>query len=680
MPPFSQTSTPRSSALSLAERVSLSARARTLRARYRTTLDQTLSRVYRLQSWFFRGRYQLLAGLLGLAPEGDQDSPRGTLFIEIDGLGHGSLMRALELGYMPFTRRLLKQGGGYQLHRWRCGLAADTPPIQSGLMYGTNEGIVGFYWWDRKTQRRVVGANPYHMREVQAQIEQRAATQGRAGLLEGGSSYSNIISGGARYSVLTIAGGGVSGAGRHWFTPGQALMRALFILLLNPGKAVRFFVDCGWELLQEMEDRVFVTAMDRPRILEGAFPIVRVLLNVLAREIVTAGTRVDMLRGVNVIYSCYIGYDVVAHHSGPLSRNSLRVLRGIDGGIRKVFQTRSWAERRYEVVLLSDHGMTPSQAVAEAFDSVFDAWVEDWWRQGAQVTPAYQQRRRRLRRRLRRRHHTGRESVLSRLAGEVLRRNSGWLRTWGRIGAWTLEIGSAGAIKLGERFLQEEPPTNAPRVTVINCGPLSQIWIKENETRLSLDEVEALCPGFVQALVDHPAVAIVVGRDGDTIEVRSAKGSARLRALPEGSDAAGNDPDEDVVLSIEGENPFLGFEEPAIAARQVAAFGSMDATGDVICLASLFIPDMLRDTTPGAARRTHVYTFENQLGTHASIGGDQSYPFLMLPAHIPFDGNRIVSATQMYPLLKSIVDGEYALTNRLSEAPKPKITASIDAV
>ena len=60
----------------------------------------------------------------------------------------------------------------------------------------------------------------------------------------------------------------------------------------------------------------------------------RVLLNVLAREIVTAGTRVDMLRGVPVIYSCYIGYDVVGHHSGPVSRNSLRVLRGIDAADR----------------------------------------------------------------------------------------------------------------------------------------------------------------------------------------------------------------------------------------------------------------------------------------------------------------------------------------------------------
>ena len=627
-----------------------------LSERARPILERVFRQIYQAQNWFFRGRYLFLATLLGLEPKGDETSPPGTLFIEIDGLGHGNLQRAIELGYMPFTRRLLARGG-YKLHRWRCGLAADTPPIQSGLMYGTSEGIVGFYWWDRPTQRRVVGANPYHMRAVQAELAKRAAAEGRPGLLEGGSSYSNIISGGAQYSILTIAGGGISGASRHFFNPGEGLLRSIAILFLNPGKVLRFLIDAAWELAQEMEDRIFVTAMDRPRILEGAFPIVRILLNVLAREVVTAGTRLDMLRGVPVIYSCYIGYDVLGHHSGPLSRNSLRVLRGIDGAIRKLYLTRLWTTRRYNVCLLSDHGMTPCQAVVEAFESDFDTWVNDWWRQGAQATPAYRERRRRLRSRLRPRDGAARRSLRSRIAGEVLRRNSGWLRTWGRIGAWTLELGSAGAIKLGERFLEDEASAAvAPRVTVINCGPLAQIWVKEVDRRLSFSQVEEMCPGFLEALVEHPAVELVVGLQGDEIVVRGSRGTAYLRKLPEGPDGLTGVPG-DVILRLDGENPFADFEEPDVAALQVASFASMAAVGDVICLAALFTPASLRDTAPGAAGRTHVYTFENQLGTHASIGGDQSYPFIILPAHVEFDGDSVYSATQMYPVLKSFTQG-----------------------
>jgi hypothetical protein len=125
-----------------------------------------------------------------------------------------------------------------------------------------------------------------------------------------------------------------------------------------------------------------------------------------------------------------------------------------------------------------------------------------------------------------------------------------------------------------------------------------------------------------------------------------------LRELPNGPDDLSEDL-HSVVLRVDGESPFAAFEEPEIAAAQVAAFASMDACGDVICLAALFRPQSLRDATPGAAGRTHVYAFENQLGTHASIGGDQSYPFVILPSWFPFDGGRIISATQMYPVLKS---------------------------
>jgi hypothetical protein len=116
-----------------------------------------------------------------------------------------------------------------------------------------------------------------------------------------------------------------------------------------------------------------------------------------------------------------------------------------------------------------------------------------------------------------------------------------------------------------------------------------------------------------------------------------------------------------VVLRVEGEDPFADFEEPDVAAIQVASFASMDAVGDVICLASLFVPASLRDTAPGAAGRTHVYTFENQLGTHASIGGDQSYPFIILPANVEFNGDSVYSATQMYPVLKSYTERASAL-------------------
>ncbi|HUS14966.1 MAG TPA: hypothetical protein VM536_08095, partial [Chloroflexia bacterium] len=166
--------------------------------------------------------------------------------------------------------------------------------------------------------------------------------------------------------------------------------------------------------------------------------------------------------------------------------------------------------------------------------------------------------------------------------------------------------------------------------------------------------------GFLQAVATHPAVQVIIGKSGDLLEVRGAGGTAFVRPEPHGKSVDHTAaPAQSVIERVQGENPFAGFEEPEIAARQVAAFATMDGCGDVICLAALFTPQTLHDATPGAVGRQHVYTFENQLGTHASIGGDQSYPFLMLPARVAFDGDAIVTASQMYPVLKGFTRGDF---------------------
>ncbi|MSQ44441.1 MAG: hypothetical protein EXR45_09610, partial [Chloroflexi bacterium] len=268
----------------------------------------------------------------------------GLVIIQLDGLGHGNFQKAVARGYLPFLSGLLASGT-HTMHRWRCGLPADTPPVQAGIMWGDADGIPGFYWWDRTSSRRIASSNPAHMREVERTI---ALRNHLGGLLKDGSSYSNTMSGGARHRILTIAG-----SDPRWFAPGQGMVRALALVALNPGRTIRFISDAVWEVIQEAEDRIWVTLNRRPRLFEGMFPLLRVLLNVLARDVITAGTRLDMLRAVPIIYTCYIGYDVVGHHSGPLSRNSLRTLKGIDRSIKALFETGDRAPRPYRFVILS---------------------------------------------------------------------------------------------------------------------------------------------------------------------------------------------------------------------------------------------------------------------------------------------------------------------------------------
>jgi hypothetical protein len=118
------------------------------------------------------------------------------------------------------------------------------------------------------------------------------------------------------------------------------------------------------------------------------------------------------------------------------------------------------------------------------------------------------------------------------------------------------------------------------------------------------------------------------------------------------------------VVRTEGGNPLTVYEEPEIAARQIAAFAGMEGVGDVICFAAAFGPETLRDATPGAVGEPHVYTFEHQLGTHASLGGDQSYPFIVLPARLPLDPASIVTAGDMHQFLRTIVPHREIATGR----------------
>lgn len=561
----------------------------------------------------------------------------GLVIIQLDGLGHGNFQRAVARGYLPFLSGLLASGT-HTMHRWRCGLPADTPPVQAGIMWGDADGVPGFYWWDRASSRRIASSNPAHMREVERKI---ATRNHLGGLLKGGSSYSNTMSGGARHRILTIAG-----SDPRWFAPGQGMVRALALVALNPGRTIRFIGDAVWEVLQEAEDRIWVTLNRRPRLFEGMFPLVRVLFNVLARDVITAGTRLDMLRAVPIIYTCYIGYDVVGHHSGPLSRNSLRTLKGIDRSIKALFETGDRAPRPYRFVILSDHGMSPAVPVAEAFATDFDQWCHAQW-QGRTVVadvPSSGER-----------GQVEPRVTFGTPSGRMPRQGTTWLRTWGRIGAWALELGTSGAIRLGERILDETPPSHDQGIVVISCGPLAQIWLRGSTTPVSRDRIETRCPGFVDAVLHHPAVDFLMIRSNSRLQVVGRNGEVTLRKLDTILDLG--QPMPAVVEQVVGISPLAHLDEPEVAAIQLARLGSMEATGDLICFGATLVPATTGRSVPGSLRQPHFWSFERQLGTHATLNGDQAYPFLITPSDLDVNVQNVTEASQLHDILVTISRG-----------------------
>jgi hypothetical protein len=106
------------------------------------------------------------------------------------------------------------------------------------------------------------------------------------------------------------------------------------------------------------------------------------------RELATIGAKIDVTRGLPVIYLDLVGYDEQAHRRGPGSRFAHWSLKGIDGAIARIWKAaRRSSQRPYEVWVFSDHGSegtisylqktgrTLQEAITEVFGGAIQTFV-----------------------------------------------------------------------------------------------------------------------------------------------------------------------------------------------------------------------------------------------------------------------------------------------------------------
>lgn len=321
------------------------------------------------------------ARLLG-APAfvGHADEP-GLVMIQVDGLGERVLRRALAEGRMPFTRHLLEDEE-HEVFPLYAGLPSNTPGFQAELFYGVKGAVPGFGFVDRELGREVAMTQ----QAAASAIEARLAAQAR-GLLTGGSSWSNIFTGGAAESHFCCATAGF-----------DSLLRAL-----HPLRLLGLVVWHGWSLVRVGANLVAETALALWDFGRGAiagrdlrselrFVPERVLVTAVLREIVTAGACVDVERGVPIVHLNLLGYDENAHRRGPDSRFALWALGGLDRTIRRVWLAAHRSRHRdYRVLIYSDHGQERVQPYSMVYgEHVSDAIRRVWQEiaRGASRAPA----------------------------------------------------------------------------------------------------------------------------------------------------------------------------------------------------------------------------------------------------------------------------------------------------
>jgi uncharacterized membrane protein YvlD (DUF360 family) len=517
----------------------------------------------------------------------------GLVVIQVDGLGHDVLLRALQSGQMPHVARWLR-GGSHHLVRWECGLPSQTSASQAGILYGDNHDIPAFRWYEKETGRLLVSNRPADANEIE-----RRHSNARGLLAINGSSVGNLFSGDATRSVLTtstIAD----------LRPGIARRsRDFFLYFVNPYTATRALARMIAEIgIEAYEGRRQRRRGVEPRIHRGgAFPFLRAVSCVLLRDLTVTMLIEDMVRGVAVAYADFLAYDEVAHHAGPERPEAMRTLEEVDRKVRELEQAATSGSRPYRFVLLSDHG----QSQGATFRQRYGVTLEELVRSGM----------------------AGRPSVAA---------ATGAVESWGPLNAFLSEVvagagfvaraarrllgrgAQAGFVEVGPSRTERVPSEAADRPDLVVCasGNLGLIYFPGRADRLSLEEIESGHPGLVAALAGHPGVGFVLVRTAERGAV--ALGARGRRWLADDQ--------------VDGEDPLAVFGP--LAAGHLRRLDGFPHVGDLVV-------NSLVDPASG-----EVAAFEELVGSHGGIGGPQTAPFLLYPADLPAPSGPLVGAPAVH--------------------------------
>ncbi len=308
---------------------------------------------------------------LGLSRNQTGSHAPGLLLIQIDGLARTQFEHALAAGRMPFINRLLKRHGS-RLHTFYSGQPATTPAVQGELYYGVRTAVPAFSFLDPRAGEIGVMMHPDWANRIEADLAKK-----NEGLLTGGSSWSNIYTGGATQEESHFCGASI-GPADMWRT-GKITNLFLFAFLHFPS-FLRLVALLPVELVISLVDAFRGMIRGQGILRELGFVIARVFVCVGLREMVTLGAKIDLARGLPIIHVNFLGYDEQSHRRGPGSRFAHWTLRGIDRAIMHLQRSARRSEGRdYEVWIFSDHGQIHTRPFSRVVPGGLEGLLRRRW-------------------------------------------------------------------------------------------------------------------------------------------------------------------------------------------------------------------------------------------------------------------------------------------------------------
>ncbi|HEX5928291.1 MAG TPA: phage holin family protein [Solirubrobacterales bacterium] len=517
----------------------------------------------------------------------------GVVFLEIDGLAHDVLHRALSDGSAPNLAAWLRDGS-HRLQRWETDWSSQTGACQAGLLHGDNEDMPAFRWWEKDRGRAIVTNHPRDAEELE-----RRHSDGRGLLHADGASRANILSGDAPHSMLTM-----STALRRR----RPIGRDYAAYFARPSAVARTFVLVLAEVARERRAaRAQVRDDVRPRIARSrSYAFVRAWGTIVQRDLQVAAVVGDILAGRPAIYTTFLAYDEVAHHSGIERHDALAVLRDLDRQIARIAAACPEAPRPYRLVVLSDHGQSQGETFRDRYGETLEDVVRAACRPDSTVAV-----------------EGGDDDALAYLSAgltEIARDDTAAART---VRIATRDRRADGVVALdpeARRDIEEAhgEGDGVPELSVMASGCLGLISFPREPGRVSLERIEALYPTLLPALRDHPGVGFVLVRSERAGAM--AVGEHGTHFLDEGR--------------VEGEDPLAPFGPNA--ADHVRRTDGFPHCADLM-LNSTFWPEF-----------GEVAAFEELVGSHGGLGGTQSFPFVLHPGELPWPEGEVVGAERVH--------------------------------
>lgn len=572
------------------------------------------------------------------------DKP-GVIFLEIDGLAEPVLQSALDNGYMPTLKDWIEKGS-HKILQWETDLSSQTGASQAGILHGNNQDMPAFRWVEKENDNKLRVSTGL----FDAPLLEKRVSDGNGLLAINGASRSNLFSGDALNAIFTYSK--LSDLSKFY-------TRAWYFFYSNPYNFARTVVLLVWDILLEIASRFRQWRKNiQPRMKRSIiYLVVRATANVFLREITTSTIIGDIFTGrVDAVYATYVGYDEIAHHSGTKDNDAFYALKQLDKQFLLLDNARKSASRPYHFVILSDHGQSNGSTFKQRYGISLEGLVRELIPKDLKIYYEFDTNEdhfsqvitypiadgKRWISEKKENAIKGSKEFTENIKQSIERQETKWIKEKKENAVknskeFTENIWqsldkddkiSERLTKFNEALKIPVKPREKPidhkeaDVTVLASGNLGLIYFKKWENRMTFEEINAVFPELIPGLIRHEGIGFIMVKSSKRGPVViSSKGIYYLN--------------ED---TIEGENPLKGFgKNAALHLKRTDSFK--------------YVPDILVNSLYDA-QKNEVAAFEELIGSHGGLGGEQSKPFLLYPSSWNLEKEEIVGAEKLHKVLK----------------------------